>query len=115
MELFGVAEIAPPLATSLEGADFVLRWPATNHLGFILLSGTDLSHTDTWSPLNGPYLLNGGFYVYRDSVIYSKLANFYTLRYVGSSSISLNLGLGLNANTTKRSVMILNSGSSVPN
>jgi len=61
LELFGTREFAPRLAASHAGADFTARWPATNDAGFILLSGTNLSRPAAWSPLGGPYLLNGGF------------------------------------------------------
>src|SRR5205823_9054953 len=73
LELFGMAEIAPPFAASIDGSDLVVRWPATNHLGFTVVSGTELSHTGTWSPGRGAYTTNGGFYEYREPVVYSDL------------------------------------------
>ena len=77
LELFGAGAFAPRLAASRDGADFTVRWPATNNAGFILLSGTNLSRSAAWSPLGGPYLLNGGFYEYREPLIQSRAANFY--------------------------------------
>jgi hypothetical protein len=91
LELFGLGEFTPRLAASMVGSDFALRWPATNHAGFILVSGTNLSQTATWSPLGGPYLLNGGFYEYREPVIQSQPANFYALRYTGLPASGPNL------------------------
>ena len=106
LELFGMAEIAPPFAASLDGSDLVVRWPTTNHLGFTVVSGTDLSRTDTWSPRGGSYATNSGFYEYREPVVYSNIANFYTLRYVGSSAINLNLSRRLNSNNPNRNVLL---------
>jgi hypothetical protein len=106
LELFGMAEIAPPFAASLDGSDLVIRWPATNHSGFIVLSGTDLFHTGTWSPGEGPYTTNGGFYEYREPVIYSNTANFYTLRYTGSPVMNLNIGHRVNSNNSNREVLL---------
>ncbi len=60
-----------------------MRWPATNNAGYILVSGTNPARTDTWTPLGGPYLLNGGAYEYREPVNQSQPANFYALDYVG--------------------------------
>jgi lysophospholipase L1-like esterase len=99
LELFGFAEFGPRLAASLAGTDFALRWPATNHAGFVLVSGTNLSQTAAWLPLGGPYLLGGGFYEYREPVIQSQAASFYALRYVGLpvTNPSLAWVLGSNA------------------
>jgi lysophospholipase L1-like esterase len=83
LELFGAGVFAPRLAASREGADLTLRWPAANNGGFILLSGTNFSQSAAWSPLGGPYLLNGGLYEYREPLIQSAAANFYRLQYVG--------------------------------
>ena len=91
LELFGLGEFAPRLTASLNGPDVNVRWPATNHAGFILLSGTNLSPTATWSPLGGPYLLNGGFYQYREPVIPAQPVNFYKLLYVGLPVTGPNL------------------------
>jgi lysophospholipase L1-like esterase len=98
LELFGFGEPMPPLTAALEGTNFLTRWPATNHAGFILLSGTNLSQTVAWSPLGGPYVLNGGFYEYREPIVQSQPANFYTLRYVGLPAIGPNLGWLLGSN-----------------
>jgi lysophospholipase L1-like esterase len=92
LELFGLGEVGPPLTVSLNGADVDLRWPATNHAGFILVSGTNLSRTATWSPLGGPYVLNGGFFEYREPVLRSQPVNFYALRYVGLPATNPSLG-----------------------
>lgn len=83
LELFGIGDTGPPLTASVDGADLVVRWPATNNPGFTLVSGTDLFHKDSWSTLGGPYLLKDGFYEYREPVIPSPGANFYALHYVG--------------------------------
>jgi hypothetical protein len=83
LELFGLGEFMPQLTASLNGADIDVRWAATNHAGFILVSGSNLAQTGGWSPLGGPYLLNGGAYEYREPVNRSQPGNFYTLRYVG--------------------------------
>lgn len=83
LELFGLGAFAPGLTASLQGTDFTVRWPATNNAGYILVSGTNPARTDTWTPLGGPYLLNGGAYEYREPVNPSQPANFYALDYVG--------------------------------
>ena len=75
-----------------------MRWPATNNAGFILLSGTNLSRPAAWSPLGGPYLLNGGFYEYREPLIQSQAANFYRLQYVGVPATGPKLGCVLDSN-----------------
>jgi hypothetical protein len=95
LELFGLGEFAPPpppLAASLDGSDLCLRWPATNNTGFILVSGTNLSWNCAWSPVGGPYLLEGGFYEYREPLIQPPAANFYLLRYVGLPAKGPKLG-----------------------
>ena len=88
----------PPLTAALDATDFVVRWPATNHAGFILLSGTNLSQTAGWSTLGGPYVLNGGYYEYREPIVQWQPANFYTLRYVGLPAIGPNLSWALGSN-----------------
>jgi hypothetical protein len=98
LELFGAGEFAPRLAASRAGVDFTVRWPATNNAGFILLSGTNLSRSAAWSPLGGPYMLNGGFYEYREPLIQSRAANFYRLQYVGVPATVPKLGCVLESN-----------------
>jgi hypothetical protein len=98
LELFGMGEFPPRLTASVVGANLALRWPATNHAGFILVSDTDLSQKDTWLPLGGPYLLNGGFYEYREPLVPSQLAKFYALRYIGLPVIGPKLSWGLSSN-----------------
>jgi hypothetical protein len=98
LELFGTGEFAPRLTASRDGADGTLRWPATNNAGFILLSGTNLSQAAAWSPLGGPYLLNGGFYEYHEPVIQSQAGNFYRLQYVGVPATGPKLGYVLDSN-----------------
>jgi len=98
IELFGVGELMPPLTAALDGTNFVTRWPATNHGGFVLLSGSNLSQTAGWSTLGGPYVLNGGYYEYREPIVQSQPANFYTLRYVGLPAIGPNLRWTLGSN-----------------
>jgi lysophospholipase L1-like esterase len=98
LELFGTGVFAPRLAASREGADFTVRWPATNDAGFILLSGTNLSRSAAWSPLGGPYLLNGGVYEYREPLIQSQAANFYRLQYVGVPATGPKLSSVLDSN-----------------
>jgi len=100
LELFGSGGLAPRLAASRAGADFTVRWPATNNAGFILLSGTALSQPAAWAPLGGPYLLNGGYYEYRDPLVQSRAANFYRLQYVGVPATGPNLGFVLGTNAT---------------
>jgi hypothetical protein len=99
LELFGTGRFTPRLAASREGTDFTVRWPATNNAGFILLSGTNLSPSTAWSPLGGPYLLNGGFYKYREPLLPSQAARFYRLQYVGlpAAGPTLRFVLGPNA------------------
>jgi hypothetical protein len=92
LELFGFGLFAPRLAAARSGTDFIVRWPATNNAGFILLSGTNLSPAATWSPLGGPYVLSNGFYQYREPVIQSQRANFYKLQYVGVPVTGPQLG-----------------------
>jgi lysophospholipase L1-like esterase len=98
LELFGSGQFAPRLTASREGADFVVRWPATNNGGYILLSGTNLFQPTSWLPLGGPYLLNGGSYEYREPLIQSQSANFYRLQYVGVPATGPTLGCILNSN-----------------
>jgi len=98
LELFGSGVFAPRLAASRAGADFTLRWPATNNAGFILVSGTNLFQPATWSPLGGPYLLNGGFYEYREPLIQSQAASFYRLQYVGVPATGPKLAFVLASN-----------------
>lgn len=98
LELFGFAEFMPPLAGSLSGSDFKVSWPATNHAGFILVSGTDLNQTAAWLPIGGPYMLNGRFYQYSEPVILSQPVNFYALRYVGLPAAGPNLSWVMNSN-----------------
>jgi hypothetical protein len=98
LELFGVGEFLPRLTGALDGTNFLARWPSTNHAGFILLSGTDLSQTAAWAPLGGPYVLNGGFYEYREPLILSQPANLYALRYVGLASSGPNISWSLSSN-----------------
>jgi hypothetical protein len=98
LELFGAGELAPQLTASRAGADFIVRWPATNNAGFMLLSGTNPSPSAAWSPLGGPYLLNGGFYEYREPLIQSQAANFYRLQYVGVPATGPKLGCVLESN-----------------
>jgi lysophospholipase L1-like esterase len=98
LELFGLGEFMPNLAASLNGTDFTVRWPATNHAGFILASGSNLSGAATWSPRGGPYVLNGGFYEYREPIVLSQPFNFYTLRYVGLPATGPNLAWVLTSN-----------------
>lgn len=101
LELFGMGDYpppAPPLSASLDGADVRLRWPATNSAGFILISGADLSETYDWLPLGGPYILNGGFYEYREPLNLAQLVSYYQLRYVGLPAIGPRLGFRLESN-----------------
>ena len=98
LELFGAGAFAPLLAASRAGADFTVRWPATNNAGFILLSGTNLTQPAAWSPLGGPYPLNGGSYEYREPLILSQAANFYRLQYVGVPATGPKLGWVLDSN-----------------
>jgi lysophospholipase L1-like esterase len=98
LELFGLGDYGPRLAASREGADFTVRWPATNNAGFILLSGTNLCRPADWLPLGGPYLLQGGSYEYREPLMQSQAANFYRLQYVGVPASGPLLGCVLNSN-----------------
>lgn len=98
LELFGLAETEPSLTASFAGTNLSLSWPATNHAGFILVSGTDLSQTASWVPLGGPYLLDGGQYVYQESVKPFQLVNFYALRYAGSPVAGPSLTWGQSSN-----------------
>jgi lysophospholipase L1-like esterase len=99
LELFGLGEPEPALVASLEGGSLDLRWPAINHDAYILVSGTNLSRAGTWVPLGGPYLLNSGFYEYREPVIQSPNANFYALQYVGLPATGPNLSWKASSNT----------------
>jgi hypothetical protein len=86
LELFGLGEYSPPtppLSASLEGTNVHLQWPTTNAAGFLLISGTDLTGTHSWSSLAGPYPFNGGFYEYREPLNPALPANFFQLRYIG--------------------------------
>ena len=101
LEMFGLGDYpppAPPLSASREGANMWLRWPATNNAGFVLISGTDLSGTYSWLPLGGPYILNGGFYEYREPLNPAQPADYYQLRYIGLPAIGPQLGLRLESN-----------------
>jgi len=97
LELFGFGAFGPRLTASREGADFTVRWPATNNGGYILLSGTNLSLPAVWLPLGGPYLVNNGVYEYREPLIQSQAANFYRLQYVGVPATGPTLGYVLNS------------------
>jgi GDSL-like Lipase/Acylhydrolase family len=99
LELFGLGEYGPRLSASLHGTDFTVRWPATNHAGFTLVSGTNLDQPGAWSPRGGPYLLNGSSYEYREPMIPSLTANFFALRYAGvpATGPTLSWVLGSNA------------------
>jgi lysophospholipase L1-like esterase len=97
LELFGFGEFPPRLVASRNGADFTVRWPATNNAGYILLSATSLAPSAAWSPLGGPYLLSGGFYQYREPLIQSTAGTFYKLQYVGVPATGPTLGYILGA------------------
>jgi lysophospholipase L1-like esterase len=101
LELFGMGDYpppAPPLSASLDGADVRLRWPATNNAGFALFSGTDLSETYAWLPLGGPYILDGGFYEYREPLSRAQLGNYYQLLYIGLPATGPRLGFRVESN-----------------
>lgn len=99
LELFGLAEFMPVLSASVSVTELVLRWPATNHAGFILVSGTNLTQSATWSPLGGPYLLNSGFYEYHEPLDTSQPAKFYALRYIGLPAAGANVSWFLGGNS----------------
>jgi hypothetical protein len=82
LELFGSGQFAPKLTASRNGTNFTVRWPASNNAGFVLMSGTNLSSSAAWSPLGGPYPLNGGFYEYHEPLLQSRAVKFYRLQYV---------------------------------
>jgi lysophospholipase L1-like esterase len=91
VELFGLGEWGPRLDASVEGTNFVVRWPATtNYASYVLVSGTNATQADSWSPLNWPYPINGAFYEYRAPVNQSQPASFYALRYLGLPAMSPN-------------------------
>ena len=101
MELFGLAEFAPPmppLTALFDKTNLILRWPVTNNAGFALFAGTDLSWPATWSPLGGPYILNRGYYEYREPVASWNPATFYSLRYVGSPATGPRLRWAVGSN-----------------
>lgn len=60
LELFGFGEFAPRLAGSRDGADFTVRWLATNSAGFNLESCTGLPPAGAWQTVAGPYPLSNG-------------------------------------------------------
>ena len=60
LELFGAGVFAPRLAASRDGADFTVRWPATNNAGFNLETCTGLPPAGVWQTVAGPYLLSNG-------------------------------------------------------
>jgi len=108
MELFGMAEYAPPgpaVSVIRDGTNAWLSWPATNSAGFVLLSGTNLSQTATWALLGGPYLLSDGSYQYE----LSGPGAFYRLVYVSTPSVPPRLGLRLTGGAN-----VLNWASSYP-
>ena len=86
LELFGAGLSLPQVAVSRKGSDIAVGWPATNNAGFILLCGTNLSASANWSPLGGPYLLNGDGYEYREPLNQARSERFYRLQYVGVPS-----------------------------
>jgi hypothetical protein len=101
LELFGMGDYpppGPPLSASMDGVNVRLQWPATNNGGFILTSGNDPSETYSWSPVGGPYLLNGSFYEYREPLNLATSANYYQLRYVGLPTIGPQLGFRRESN-----------------
>jgi len=86
LELFGMGDYpppTPPLALAVDGADVVLRWPATNSAGFVLYSGPERYQSPSWLPLGGPYILTDGLYEYREPFLLSSLGSYYGLIYVG--------------------------------
>ena len=106
LELFGMGDYpppVPPLSASLDGADVELRWPATNNAGFILISGTDPTETYSWLPLGGPYILDGGFYEYREPLSLAQVASYYQLCYVGLPAVGPQLGFRLASNAVASS------------
>ena len=64
------------------GGDVLLRWPATNNAGFVLFWSPP--SPVTWLPVGGPYVLDGGFYEYREPLPTN--GRLYGLRYVGLPS-----------------------------
>jgi lysophospholipase L1-like esterase len=101
LELFGMGDYpppVPPLSASLDGADVQLRWPATNNAGFILISGTDPTEAYSWLPLGGPYILDSGFYEYREPFNLGQVASYYQLCYVGLPAVGPQLGFRLASN-----------------
>ncbi len=86
LELFGLGELPPRLTGTLNGPDLNLRWPASTNADYILVSGTNLAQTATWTRLTGPYLLNGGFYEYREPMVESRTASYYRLLYVSPAA-----------------------------
>jgi hypothetical protein len=60
LELFGFGRFAPRLAAARDGADFTVRWPATNSAGFNLETCTGLPPAGVWQTIAGPYPLSNG-------------------------------------------------------
>ena len=97
LELFGLGDYPPPLprlTARQDGTNLLVRWPATNNAGFILISGTNLFEV-SWLPLGGPYILNAGFYEYREPLPSQR---YYGLRYIGLPAIGPRLGFRLETN-----------------
>jgi lysophospholipase L1-like esterase len=103
LELLGMGDFPPPTPPLLiggDGTDVVVRWPATNNAGFVIFSGTDLSQAPVWPPSGGPYILNGGFYEYREPALPVAPGRIYRLLYLGLPSTRPQLSVSLGASAT---------------
>lgn len=69
----------PTLSLQVETNSVIISWPA-NFAGFTLESKTNLAPAIPWSPVPGPYLINGADLEYRQSAPALNGSSFYRLR-----------------------------------
>jgi hypothetical protein len=72
----------PGLFIRTEPNAVVVYW-STNFDGFVLEYATDLSGNPTWTQIDGPYFLAGGYYEYHEAKSALATKKFFRLRYPG--------------------------------
>jgi hypothetical protein len=70
----------PGLFIRTEPNAVVVYW-STNYDGFVLEYSTDLAGNSTWTEIDGPYFLAGGYYEYHEAKSSLATKKFYRLRY----------------------------------
>jgi hypothetical protein len=72
----------PGLFIRTEPNAVVVYW-STSYDGFILEFTTDVAPPSTWTQIDGPYFLNGGYYEYHEAKSALATKKFFRLRYPG--------------------------------